>query len=76
MKFNINHEVKVKLTPFGKSIYYGKLCGQTDLIDKDGWLKIQLWDLMRIYGEFLFNGCKLPFGTEIEILEQEADNVV
>ena len=80
MKFNINHEVKVKLTKKGHAI-----CKANHLKlyiryppnsfpeyhapkeDADGWSSWQLWTLMREFGEHMYNGAELPFETEIEI---------
>mgnify|MGYP001432822685 CR=1 FL=1 len=82
MKFNINHEVKVKLTKMGNAI-----CKANHLKlyihyppnsvpvyippteDADGWSTWQLWELMREFGEHMYNGAKVPFETEIEIIE-------
>jgi len=76
-KFNINNSVKVKLTEKGRTIYYNrdvelnKFYGKEVIKprlpkeDKDGYFQIQLWELMRLYGPHMFNGCEQPFETEI-----------
>ncbi|MBB3020702.1 hypothetical protein FHR70_003788 [Microvirga lupini] len=65
--FNLNHEVKVKLTHVGKLIlereYY-----DIKTSDADGWTKWQLWELMSLFGKYLYNGCDVPFETTIELL--------
>lgn len=79
MKFNINDYVKVKLTDHGREIHkqqyeqwfkdmpwYEYTPPQEDA---EGWSKWQMWDLMQTFGAVLYNGCKLPFETEIEIEE-------
>jgi hypothetical protein len=68
MKFNVNNLVRVKLTDHGKKIL------QNDAInlpkeDKDGWSEWQLWGLMSNFGQYLYNGCELPFEINIEFFE-------
>jgi hypothetical protein len=82
MKFNINHEVKVKLTDYGRKIHKQQW---DDLVntypsvtmkytppkeDRNGWSKWQLWQLMYTFGECIYNGAVLPFETTIEIIEE------
>jgi hypothetical protein len=74
---NANEQVKVKLTDKGKDIFYhqydetNKSYGREVIkpyfheVDKDGYTKFVLWELMRIYGQHLSNGCDIPFETEI-----------
>lgn len=79
--FNINDYVKVKLTQKGKYLYahqYDEMnkhilkSGGTPLTpielqyDSDGYTEFQLWHLMGIFGEHLFNGCDVPFETIIK----------
>jgi len=59
MKININDEVTVKLTDFGeqllaeKGVEKASLCGE---------YKFQLWELMQIFGDCMYNGMpKMPF---------------
>ena len=57
MLFNINHDVKVRLTDHGRSILYQA----TDFtfcrfLQDDGWYRFQLWKLMSIFGPHLGNG--------------------
>ena len=77
MKFNININdyVKVKLTDHGRNILDNqnaelKKCypdaEPRHKPDENGFYKIQLWELMSIFGEYLYNGCKIPFETTIE----------
>lgn len=78
MRFNINHYVEVKLTDVGREIYYKHM---TDVLrgsdykmqpikeNAEGWSRWQLWDLMSIFGAHCYNGCRVPFETEIEIVE-------
>lgn len=80
--FNINDYVKVKLTEKGKYIYYHQFDDINECIrkiggnplnpielkyDDDGYVEFQLWHLMEIFGEHLFNGCEVPFNTTIRL---------
>lgn len=81
VRFNVNHEVRVKITPHGKKClrknyddlaknYGGKLGFPFRMpkADKDGWTRFQLHDLMANFGQHMYCGCQVPFETEIEIL--------
>lgn len=72
MLFNINDYVKVKLTSYGQSVLDQERPSQlrpSQLTPStDGWIRLQLWDLMNIFGSRLSNGCRLPFETSIDIL--------
>jgi len=68
--FNINNNVWVKLNDYGMLIHkkhYNKY--KTEYIpphkDDEGWSKFQLWTLMSIYGKYMYNGCNIPFETDI-----------
>ena len=80
--FNINDYVKVRLTDKGKYIYYhqfdkinecirkigGNLLNPIELkYDDDGYVELQMWHLMEIFGEHLYNGCEVPFDTTIKL---------
>jgi hypothetical protein len=66
-KFNINDKVKVKLTDYGRDIYYHQydwinginIFSKTVIkpsypkIDADGYTTFQLWHLMELYGQYL-----------------------
>lgn len=75
IRFNVNHNVRVKLNDWGRSIYmehfdrYGVECGPPDE-DSEGWSKHQLWVLMEIFGPAMTIGMKVPFETEIELLPE------
>ncbi len=86
-KFNINNYVYVKLTDIGYEQYLDKLKYYHDTTptlfewptieniklkeDKNGYLKFQMWEVMDLFGENLFNGCDKPF--ELDILIDEND---
>ena len=80
-QFNINDCVRVKLTDLGKDIYYHQYDETNDYygrqvvepyypaVDKEGYTKFQLWELMRLYGTYCSNGCSLPFETNITLCD-------
>jgi hypothetical protein len=80
MRFNINNDVKVKLTDFGRKTHRAnhdmafmgwqrppKYVPPTE--DADGWSRWQMWNLMNEFGRVMVNGFKVPFETEIDIIE-------
>jgi hypothetical protein len=87
-KFNINHNVKVKLTNVGRKIHrdqhdelYGRLRRTPGAMpfeytspreDADGWSTWQLWVLMETFGNHMGMGAEVPFETEI-LVEMEDD---
>ncbi len=85
MKINLNDFIKVKLTDYGKEIYYHKdddfnaYLSKRGLelfkphfpkVDEDGKTKFQLWDFMKIYGNYM--GLGKP--NVIEPLDLEIDD--
>lgn len=89
IKINLNEFVKVKLTDFAKDIYYHQYDdlneiiikkGETPItpkmpkIDRDGYTKIQLWELMQIYGKYMKLGgttCFKPLEIIYELEERQ-----
>jgi len=81
MKFNVNENVRVKLTPTGKDILRKKfdlahermpqVFKEFSLPEEDaqGFSKWQMWQLFADFGEHIYLGCNPPFETEIEIIE-------
>lgn len=79
--FNVNNEVWVRLTDEGRrqlnrnregsALPHGKFPG-LPVEDADGFSKWQLWDLMSQFGPHMFNGCEIPFETEIYLSEPTA----
>lgn len=81
MKFNINNPVKVKLNNYGleihrlfyNSIFIGNIQYEKDYypkIDENGYTKFQLGEIMQIFGPHIYHGGKVPFETEIELIEK------
>lgn len=75
MKINVNNMCRVKLTPFGIGVLLDEKFQTTYRFNMDKKTHIittELWNLMSIFGPYLFNGAvNLPFDqNEIEILEE------
>jgi hypothetical protein len=82
MKFNINHDVRVKLTDRGMSLHkesHDKFWAQFEREapkytppkeDADGWSTWQLWTLMHDFGPYI-SMFDTPFETEIELVISE-----
>ncbi len=69
---NLNNEVLVNLTDFGKKQLKDAGYGGDYSLQPDGTYKFQLWELMKIFGEHLRMGFHVPFEKNIFILiEQE-----
>ena len=78
--FNVNHEVMVKLTDYGRDklrrdydemmAAYPKLTHEYSAPkeDNEGYSKWQLHSLMSRLGGFMLMGGDLPFETEIKII--------
>lgn len=64
--FNVNNPVWVKLTAKGELIVKAKNLPSHEK-DADGYEKWQLWELMNAVGEYLCNGCVVPFLMNIKI---------
>ena len=67
-KINLNERVKVKLTDFGKDIFYhqydelNKVSGRVVFepefpkVDEDGYASFVLWQFMLLYGDYMEMG--------------------
>ncbi len=62
VSFNINEEVRVKLTDYGQQIhrsYYVSIATSFPVkdkeVDSDGYSRYQLWELMKIFGKYMDN---------------------
>lgn len=68
--FNLNDFVSVKLTRAGVDFYYQHeaafgLVTDGPKTDEDGWFRIQLWELMSIFGSQIHMTSEPMFETEI-----------
>lgn len=85
MTINLNDFVKVKLTDLGKNLYYHRFDMINEVIikrggvpitphmpkvDSEGKTKIQLWDFIELYGNYI--GMAKP--NVIEPLDLEVEN--
>jgi hypothetical protein len=68
MRFNLNHDVRIKLTDYGRKLLAEMAFAPAFKPDADGWSKEQLWQVMATFGPVLGNGFPVPFETEIELL--------
>ena len=67
IRINLNDWVKVKLTDWGKEIYYHQWDGKNQIAgkeifkpkfpreDENGYTKFQLWHFMELYGEHMWD---------------------
>ena len=81
IKFNINYQVKVKLTPYGVSCLYKNYQEEKEIwdrlrpnqftvkLDDDGYYRTQLWTLMQELGKYV-TLTRTPFETEIIFLKE------
>jgi hypothetical protein len=70
LKLNLNDSIKVKLTEYGRDIYYHQydelngragrvLCEASyPKVDENGFTEFQLHHFMNLYGEYMIVGCK------------------
>ncbi len=73
MEININKQVQVRLTDFGKKClekHHKDLAGLTQYLDKTPF-RCLLWELMNVFGEYCYNGAiEMPFKDNvIEIID-------
>lgn len=87
MKFNLNHDVRVKLTPFGIQKLeedHNRINASCNgalgpfvppQVDAEGWSKMQMWVVMNKLGPYFINGGPVPLETEIDIIEKHQANI-
>jgi hypothetical protein len=64
--FNINDYVYVRLTDRGRTILMQQH-QPAPVEDPDGYSRWQLWHLMSVFGQHVYNGCLVPFEMTIKI---------
>jgi len=75
---NANSMVRVKLTNYGRDIYYHQYDETNERAGRevitpsypkleDGYLKDQLWSVMHIFGKYIDLGARRPFDADIVI---------
>lgn len=85
MKINFNDSVRVKLTDWGKEVYFHQFDELNKFItshggtpikpnfpeaDENGYTRIQLWQFMEIFGQHI-GMCKDPVALPLEFLYEE-----
>lgn len=79
--FNINYEVKVKLNEKGKEIYLSYLkeissepeCVFVRKTNSSGYTTFQLWDLMKLFGDYMSLGEEPVFEHNEIIFKEEQE---
>ena len=77
-KFNINYYMYVKLTPFGKEkiiekcgYEYFEHCIESNK-QPDGYYQLQAHEVMRLLGEYLWNGTlNMPFDLNVYFTDED-----
>jgi hypothetical protein len=70
---NLNDSIWIKPTEHGLEVYtkYWEGVGVKNpeplKLDFEGWTKMQLWEVMQIFGHAMYNGGKVPIETEIRL---------
>ena len=83
-QININDKVRVKLTPHGRELVRAQWERTFSFLpqpppyrapteDFAGWSTWQLWELMSIFGPYIYHGGQLPFETTIRLSGDEAE---
>jgi hypothetical protein len=72
--FNINDYVYVRLTDEGRKILMQQH-QHAPVEDPDGYSRWQLWHLMSVFGQHVYNGCRVPFETTIKIPPSALSNL-
>jgi len=73
MKINIDGRIRVRLTPHGQELiskHYATYNVHWQP-SADGWYKLQLWELMGIFGPYLYVGCIIPFEDAAIYMEED-----
>lgn len=70
--FNLNEEIKVKLTREGIHHYYAEhekygIVSNGPPVDEEGWAKMQAWAFFELYGHDLRLGGPTLFNVNIQI---------
>lgn len=75
VNININDNVKLRLTEYGRTIHKDHFSGrlgsnayeQYYCPDDDGYVTMQLWEVMQVFGSHLHLGNEMPFETNIQV---------
>lgn len=79
VKYNLNYHMYIKLTDYGKNLIinkyghsYFKACVESCKQD-NGYYRLQCHEIMRYFGEYLYNGCKMPLEPTVYLEESELE---
>ena len=71
-ELNLNSEVIIKLTDYGKEILKSQGILNTVGIDENGYSSFQMWELMHYFGSHMFIGdTEVPFEQNSIIIPDE-----
>lgn len=83
-KINLNDLIKVQLKEEGKHIYihqYDHLPGMENYyltmknnLDENGFVEMQLWHFIQVFGPYMRMGFELPFSTNIYLRDEDILN--
>lgn len=88
VRINLNEKIKVKLTDYGKDIYFhrfdyvNKMARQTVIkprfpdVDSDGYTSFQLWDFINIYGGHFVLGSSQNVICPLEIVYTDDEDLL
>lgn len=78
VRINLNESVKFRLSEYGKEIYrhrydrYGFEYDREPKLDDDGYMSMQLWTFMQIFGEHMILGAP-EVVNPLEIIYESED---
>ena len=72
VRINLNEEVKFKLSEHGKEIYRNWHNGLEPKLDDDGYMSMQLWSFMWIFGDHMIVGMP-EVVNPLEIIYEKED---
>ena len=74
VRINLNEKVKFKLSEYGKEIYRHRFeYNKEPKLDDDGYMEMQLWAFMNIFGEHMIMGISEVLKPLEIIYEQEEE---
>lgn len=71
VRINLNEIVKFKLPERGKEVYRHRHDGLEPKLDDDGYMSMQLWTFMQVFGEHMILGAPEVVNPLEIIYEQE-----
>lgn len=72
VRINLNERVRFKLSEYGKEVYRQRFeYNKEPELDDDGYMEMQLWGFMNIFGEYMIMGISEVLKPLEIIYEQE-----